>query len=133
MPLQIARSALAAMLADAALAGECEACGLLLGTDGLIREARPTRNVHPTPATRFELDPQALIDAHRQARSGGPCVLGYYHSHPNGASEPSATDREMAHGDGMIWAIVAAGQVAGQVGYWRDEPTGFTRLEADIV
>ena len=60
----------------------------------------------PDPETHFEIDPQALIDAHRAARAGGPQVLGYYHSHPAGEPEPSATDRAMAAGDGRMWAIM---------------------------
>ena len=101
-----------------------EACGLLLGNGTRIEHVQPARNVHPTPQTRFEIDPQALIDAHRAARKGGPEVLGYYHSHPAGRAEPSGTDRAMAHGDGRIWAVVAGGDVT----FWRDDEDGFVAL-----
>jgi len=101
-----------------------EACGLLLGADGRIVEVRPCANVHSQPSAHFEIDPQALIDAHRAARSGGPEVLGYFHSHPSGPPEPSATDRAQATGDGRVWAIVGEGRV----GWWCDSPEGFVAL-----
>ena len=101
-----------------------EACGLLLGREGRIEQAIPARNVHPTPRTHFEIDPQALIDGHRAARQGGLDVLGYYHSHPTGAAEPSAIDRQMATGDGRVWAIAGKDGVT----FWRDDEGGFTAL-----
>ena len=106
-----------------------EACGLLLGGGGRIIAFVETRNVHPTPATHFEIDPQALIDAHRAERQGGLTLLGYFHSHPTGEAEPSATDRASAAGDGKIWAIAAGGDVQ----FWQDEPDGFVALSYEIV
>nr|WP_068864028.1 M67 family metallopeptidase [Erythrobacter dokdonensis] len=121
---EVTSQALAAMRAAAAATHPREACGILLGEGGRIISARPTRNVHPTPETRFEIDPQALIDAHRAARAGGLEVVGYFHSHPAGAAAPSATDRAMAAGDGRIWAIIAGGNVT----FWRDGEQGFAPL-----
>jgi proteasome lid subunit RPN8/RPN11 len=106
-----------------------EACGLLLGHGSSIEQILPARNIHPTPGTHFEIDPQVLVDAHRAARSGGPEVLGYYHSHPDGPAEPSAIDRAMASGDGRVWAIVARGDVA----FWRDGEDGFAALSYSLA
>ncbi|MDF8334228.1 M67 family metallopeptidase [Novosphingobium cyanobacteriorum] len=101
-----------------------EACGLLLGSSGLIQVALNAANVHPEPARHFEIDPVALVAAHRDARAGGPEVLGYYHSHPNGLARPSETDlRDAAH-DGRIWLIVAHESVTA----WKDTPSGFEPL-----
>ncbi len=122
--IAVLRTVLEAMRAAAAAAHPREACGLLLGEGARIAEARETANVHTTPHTHFEIDPQALVDAHRAARRGGPQVAGYFHSHPNGLAEPSDTDRAQAAHDGSIWAIVAAGEVT----FWRDEPDGFVPL-----
>ncbi len=112
------------LLAEARAAHPRECCGLLLGRGGRIEAILPTANVHPTPETHFEIDPQALIDAHRAARAGGPAVLGYYHSHPTTAPEPSATDRAGSAGDGSVWAIVGEGRVT----WWRDRQGGFAPL-----
>ncbi|MEY4239619.1 MAG: hypothetical protein RL339_2220 [Pseudomonadota bacterium] len=119
----------ATLLAEAAAASPREACGLLLGEGGVIRQALPVRNIAPDPLRHFELDPAALIAAHRAARIGGPQVLGYYHSHPTGSTQPSATDRASASGDGRIWAIVAGAAI----GWWRDAPGGFEALPLRLV
>jgi proteasome lid subunit RPN8/RPN11 len=130
MRIEVTSRALAAMRVHAAAALPQEACGLLLGRDTCIAEARPARNVHPTPETHFAIDPQALIDAHRGAREGsGPQVLGYFHSHPTGAAVPSATDRAMAAGDGRVWAIVAGGDVM----FWQDGEGGFAALSFAVI
>lgn len=112
------------MLAHADRAFPEECCGLLLGEAGTITAAVPARNVHPVPATHFEIDPAALIAAHRDARGGGPQVLGYYHSHPHGPPAPSNTDRAEASGDGRLWAIIGEGRI----GVWRDMPGRFVEV-----
>lgn len=114
----------AAMLRAAAAATPREACGLLLGEGTHIAAATVADNVHPRPLTRFEIDPVALVAAHRAARAVGPQVLGCWHSHPNGLDRPSATDREQAAGDGRVWAIVAGGAVS----LWADRAEGFAAL-----
>jgi len=129
MELEVARQALEAMVAEAAQAAPDEACGLLLGEAGAITEARPAANVAFDPERQFEIDPQALIDAHRAERGGGPALIGYYHSHPSGPAEPSATDRDGASGDGKAWAIVANGLVR----FWRDGDEGFEPLSYTLV
>lgn len=129
MTLEVTRQALEAMVAAAALSAPEEVCGLLLGRDGKVMEARAAANVALDKSRRFEIDPQALIDAHRAERRDGPQLLGYFHSHPAGPPEPSAIDREMASGDGKLWAIVANGLVR----FWRDEPSGFDPLSYSLV
>src|SRR4051794_38813390 len=98
-------------LRAAAAASDDEVCGLLLGRHGRVERAVACRNVAATPATRFELDPVALLAAHRAARDGGPAVLGHYHSHPSGDARPSPRDAADATPDGSIWLIVAGDAV----------------------
>jgi desampylase len=130
MRIEVTSEALAAMRAHAAAALPHEACGILLGEGRRITEARAAANIHPSPATHFEIDPQALIDAHRAARAGGgPQVIGYYHSHPRGPAEPSATDRASASGDGTVWAILAGTDVT----FWQDGEQGFTALPLSLI
>lgn len=130
MELAVTSQALAAMRAHAAAAHPHEACGILLGEGGRITEARAAANVHPSPRSHFEIDPQALIDAHRAARGGGaPEVLGYYHSHPHGPAQPSATDRASASGDDRVWAIIAGDDVT----FWRDSKQGFVALSLCLI
>ena len=115
---------IATMLAQAAAAHPREACGLLLGEDGHVRAAVPCGNVHPEPERHFEIDPAALIAAHKAAREGGPQVLGYWHSHPNGRAGPSEVDRAAAAGDGRVWVIAASAAIT----VWIDAPGGFKPL-----
>lgn len=124
MATEVTRALLERLVAEAAAAHPGECCGLLLGRGERIEEVRPCANVHPQPERHFEIDPRALIEAYRAARGGGAEVLGYYHSHPAGTPEPSATDRANAAGDGRVWAIVGEGRV----GWWRDGAGGFEPL-----
>lgn len=117
------------MRSEAQAAHPDECCGILLGEGRAINRAVPAKNVHPTPQTHFEIDPQALIDAHRAAREGGLQVAGYYHSHPVGEAEPSATDAAMASGDGRVWALIAGEDLQ----FWRDETGGFKALSYQVV
>ncbi len=135
MEIEVTSGALATLGQEAADAAPAECCGLLFGARGAggalrITRAQPATNVAANPLTRFEIDPAALIAAHRAARSAaGPALLGYYHSHPNGLPRPSATDAAQASGDGSIWAIVAAGAVS----FWRDADGGFEALSTRLV
>jgi len=130
MQVEVTSQALDAMRAAALSAHPLEACGILLGAGGRITEARQTANVHPSPHTHFEIDPQALIDAHRAARrQGAPQVIGYFHSHPAGPPEPSATDRACAAGDGKVWAIIAQDDVK----FWMDGEQGFAALSFTMI
>ena len=129
MVLEVSRPVIEGILAEAAQAHPRECCGILLGGGAVITTLQPARNVHPTPETHFEIDPQALIDAHRAARGGGAEVLGYYHSHPHGPAEPSATDRALAARDGRVWAIAAKGEVR----FWRDDEPGFEPLSLRVI
>lgn len=129
MASEVTSGVIATLLEEATKAHPAECCGLLLGDGGRIVRVVPAANVHPSPESHFEIDPSALIAAHRGAREGGPQVLGYYHSHPNGRPDPSATDRAAASGDGRIWAIIANGTVL----VWRDGPNGFEALPLRVA
>ncbi|MEE4339467.1 MAG: M67 family metallopeptidase [Erythrobacter sp.] len=129
MGLEVTREAADAMLAAARAAHPNEACGILLGAGERIEAFSRTVNVHDRPARHFEIDPQALIDAHRAARSGGPQIVGYFHSHPEGPAEPSSTDRAQAASDGRVWAICGEGELA----FFRAVEGGFETLSSTII
>ena len=98
-----------------------------------VSQAHATANVHPNPATHFEIDPAALIAAHKAERAGGPQVIGYYHSHPSGDPVPSSTDRAQAAHDGKVWAIVAGGPENPQVRFFRDGEERFEPLSYAVL
>jgi histidine phosphotransferase ChpT len=127
MAVGISRAHIDAILAHAKESPDVEVCGLLLGRGRRIEAVQPTANVAAKPATAFEIDPAALIAAHRAARSGGPQVIGCYHSHPDGKPEPSRTDVAAAQ-ERDIWCIVAGGAV----GFWRRDFDGLVPVQARI-
>ena len=120
MGIMIASAAMDAIRTAAAASPHAEVCGLLFGAGGSIERAEPCSNVAWNPARTFEIDPAALLAAHRRERGGGPRVLGHYHSHPSGIAVPSARDRAAAMGDGAIWLIVAGGDIRA----WRSDRAG---------
>lgn len=134
MALEIADTAMAVMTGAAQAALPHEACGLLLGTGATVETALPAANVAADPAHHFEIDPAALIGAHRAARAGGPQVLGYFHSHPNGLARPSTTDAASAARDGKVWAIAApVSDGSWAITCWHDGPAGFEALSYAVV
>lgn len=89
-----------------------EQCGLLRGRRARVIQAVPCANVSLTPRDRFEIDPAALIAAHRAARRrGGLSLLGYFHTHPMSDAMPSRADAEGALPDGLLWLIAAPGEL----------------------
>ncbi|WP_375422392.1 Mov34/MPN/PAD-1 family protein [uncultured Sphingomonas sp.] len=129
MVLDISSAVVAHILAAAAESSDREVCGLLFGTAARVEAAEACRNVAAQPARRFELDPVALLAAHRAARAGGPAIVGHYHSHPSGSAVPSTCDAEAAAKDGAIWLIVAGGELRG----WRAVTEGAIHGRFDPV
>ena len=69
-----------------------EACGTLVGTAERVVDAYWAPNLHGS-CERFEVDPQAIVDADRSARRRGLRLVGFWHSHPDAPAEPSSADR----------------------------------------
>jgi hypothetical protein len=67
-----------------------ECCGLLIGRAGEIERAFPARNAR-RGTTRYLIDPRDHFAAIKAAREAGAGVVGYYHSHPSTAPQPSPT------------------------------------------
>ena len=128
MGLRISRALQAQLLAEAAASPSQEVCGLLFGSEGEIVTAQPCTNVASDPDRAFEIDPAALVAAHKAARSGGPSLVGCYHSHPNGRTAPSPRDADAAWGGRLVWIIIADQGLT----VWRNESAGrFQPLEIE--
>jgi len=108
----------------------CEICGLLLGTKDHVTAFRLAENVSRTPEIAFEIDPAVLLAAHREARAdGAPQLVGYFHSHPSGDSDPSPRDAQQAQPDGALWLILAGGGAR----LWRSVEAGAVHGRFDRV
>jgi desampylase len=118
-----------ALVALAAAHPDVEVCGLLFGTAKAIDDFERTANIAPDPARFFEIDPVALIAAHRRMRNGGPRITGYFHSHPGGPDEPSLTDIAQAAADDMLWMIVTGDGLR----IWRATMDGLNELGKAVM
>ncbi len=76
-----------------------EACGLLLGKDGIVTEVVIAENQAKKPERQYIISP-ALISQHL------PEIIGIYHSHPGGNPLPSEADKSQAWVGGTIYLIV---------------------------
>jgi len=68
-----------------------------------------------------------LFMAIRLERQGGPRLVGHYHSHPNGSTEPSPRDLAAAE-PGKLWLIMGGGQAR----LWYAEPGAFREAQMII-
>ena len=132
MRLRIAGDLLEVLEAEVRAAHPLECCGLLEGLDEDAETVRVTA-VHPAPnvtqetaADRFELDPTVRIRLEVALRGTARRIVGHYHSHPGGSSEPSAVDRARAYEPELVWVIVGADGVKA----WR---IGAAVEEVDVV
>ena len=78
-----------------------EVCGIILGVSGSegnkALQVRRAANLNNNRAhDRYELDPQDLLKAEKDARDKGLEIIGFYHSHPDHPDVPSEFDRERA-------------------------------------
>jgi proteasome lid subunit RPN8/RPN11 len=117
-----------AIVADAREAVPAECCGLLLGRDDEIVEVLPARNIADQPASRFLIDPQDHITGRREARARGLDVVGFYHSHPRSAPEPSVRDLDEFSYPGHLYAIVSLRVEPAEVSLFRFEAGNFQRV-----
>lgn len=97
-----------------------ECCGLLEGVrEGEIfrvQALHPARNLSPDNS-RFQIDPADHLKAQKAARANGSAIIGCYHSHPDGAAQPSAADAAGAGEDNFLWLIAGADALNAFV-YW---------------
>ena len=114
MSVRISRDYINNILHAAAQHPEEEVCGLLLGRADSARggwdvlDILPVANMAVSPDKYFELDPVTHLQAQRLARGRGMHIIGHYHSHPSGITQPSVADAARAFGDGALWLICSA-------------------------
>ncbi len=97
--IRIDEDAWETMLAHAREVYPAECCGAMLGRinagEKQVTRAIPLDNAYAGPQrTRYELRPQDLLNADREARRQGLDLVGIYHSHPDCDAYFSKTDLE---------------------------------------
>ena len=103
LPLVLKERILAHALADP----EVEVCGLVGGSDNLVTSIYPVSNIAQDPGHRFLMSPEGQIESMRRIREAGEDMIGIYHSNPDSAAEPSATDLEMAAYPDLFYFIIS--------------------------
>lgn len=102
-----------------------ECCGILLGSEGSemahvteLMEAENQRDADHRH-NRYLIPPAAVLRAERRARELGLRVVGYYHSHPDHPSEPSAFDRDHAWPETSYLIVAVEQGRAAKMQSWR--------------
>ena len=126
----------------AADAYPAESCGLLVGHGSIDKRIVMTRVEISSNRTEnnmrdsFEIDPQRRFDLMRELKDGPEQIVGHFHSHPNGAAQPSARDAQQAWEPALVWVItsVAKGQPSETAAFAFDEESrAFRSLEIHPV
>ena len=100
-----------------------ECCGAMLGSindgDKQVSEALPLANSYAgAKNARYELRPEDLLEADRQARGRNMDLIGIYHSHPDCGAYFSETSPEVGNWAGDLGnlgtAMPAAGRARGR-------------------
>jgi len=124
----VARAVIDAVVSHARSAAPDECCGLLLGAEGRVVDARPARNAADDARRRYVLDPKDHFDGRRDARARGLDVIGFYHSHPRSPAAPSESDRAEATYDGHLYLIVGLAAEPPEVALYRVERGNFLEV-----
>ena len=119
-----------------------EACGVMLGKDGLITEivsADNERTGLPTSGgesarNRYLIDPVAYMKIEREADRRKVDVLGIYHSHPDVAAKPSKFDLDHAwpNFSYLIVSVVKGKAVESNSWRLRDDRSAFHQEAVEI-
>ena len=122
-----------------------ECCGILVGREGgadrVITESHRANNVSKERRhERYLIDENKLIEVIRNVRGLAVDVIGFYHSHPDYPSRPSAYDTETAAWPGYSYLIVSTEKnriVSVQSWVMCDEGNSFTeepmRIEEEFA
>ncbi|GHF23479.1 hypothetical protein GCM10017044_17510 [Kordiimonas sediminis] len=115
-----------------------EACALLTGYAYeecfTVTAAVMSPNVSDRDRTKFfEIDPAVHIKAQKKLRNdqGKTEIIGVWHSHPGGKTEPSVTDKASSTQGNFVWMISVPGPSVQTQAYVteRKDPTKFCQVD----
>lgn len=119
-----------------------EACGVLLGrAEGrsdarAVAETRPVGNDRGAERERrYLIGPRTVLAAEEEADARDLNVVGFFHSHPDRAAEPSDFDREHAWPWYSYLIVPVADGEPGPARSWRlrDDRSGFREEVLEIL
>jgi desampylase len=83
-----------------------EITGIVARDRGGYESVTPMRNVAKDPTRYYAWDPADMRQAYERMDINHEEPVAFYHSHPNGRSDPSEADMEGALNPGMHYIIV---------------------------
>lgn len=134
--MRILRQALDSVLFHSQVNRPHECCGILMSRDENMSQIDLVywgENADvDRPEMRFALDHKSHIKAVEMECVGNARIVGYYHSHPGGASRPSCRDEREAV-NGTIHLIVGVENGSVECTAWRFENGRFVQEPLEIA
>jgi proteasome lid subunit RPN8/RPN11 len=112
-----------------------EACGVMLGKDGIITETVAADNQRTDSASnRYLINPLMYLRIEREADKRHLDVIGIYHSHPDVAARPSQFDLDHAwpNFSYLIVSVVKGKAVESNSWRLRDDRSAFDQESVEI-
>ena len=112
-----------------------EACGVMLGKDGIITETVAADNQRTDSASnRYLINPLMYVRIEREADKRHLDVIGIYHSHPDVAARPSQFDLDHAwpNFSYLIVSVVKGKAVESNSWRLRDDRSAFDQEPVEI-
>jgi len=124
--LQIPNNIFKQILKQAKAEAPIEACGILAGKDGMVKELYKMTNTNRS-SDHFMMEPKEQFKVAKDIRSAGLEMLAIYHTHPTTPARPSAEDIRLALTPAVTYVIVSLQSA--------DSPVikGFLIQEGDIA
>jgi proteasome lid subunit RPN8/RPN11 len=95
-----------AILAQARAEYPNEACGVIIGRNGIAERLKPMFNAAASP-TFYEFDPKDLLALYREVDDNDEEIIVIYHSHTETEAYPSRTDISYAGEPGAHYVLVS--------------------------
>jgi proteasome lid subunit RPN8/RPN11 len=120
-PLYLTSDALRAVVQHCEAQKPNEACGFVVGRDGVGMDVIPMDNVHPEPATHYRMDDAAVLKVFEtlDTAATGLDVIAAYHSHPTTVAQPSVDDIASVFDLSLPYLIVSLRAGAPRARAWR--------------
>jgi proteasome lid subunit RPN8/RPN11 len=131
-PLLIPTDIRDAMVAQCQREDPLECCGILGGVWPRILSFHPLRNIAASE-TRYDADPQELVQAWRSLRERQQEILAIYHSHPRWRAVPSATDLKKNYWGTMPHVIISLLKDPPELRVWRLDPDSYQELSWTLI
>jgi proteasome lid subunit RPN8/RPN11 len=89
--LRVPQAMVDAILAQARAEYPNEACGVIIGRNGIAERLKPMFNAAASP-TFYEFDPKDLLSLYREVDDNDEEIVVIYHSHTETEAYPSRTE-----------------------------------------